>query len=485
MEKFPRNKRSSSPGASNFGSKPLDDPAPGENRSSRPLDQRVALFVSHKVKIHERAAHLIRDILESYSGRLDVIICEETPAGETWKKWIEGYISHSHVLLVLLPPGDEDLTWIKREIRLFKKHCEKGGLNHRLVVLKLPGSQVPGFLEEFQVVEASKEALREHFLSPLYRDPTFVCVEAPLNPRVPDLRLECDAEQIEIALRGVTKVRTDYNGERLVVHVNGCDPSGGLEHARVEAPNTCEEILATYKQDFSWDELVALADLEKGKGTFWIKEMEDVISEVARGGVPRVMTSTLRARGGRAGRIYRPQLESVELYDEKPVKYTFFFHEVLVPELVRGPDDIGVVFNLLHVATRVRWEVLNPILKKIRFQRSEMSPEDESELFGRVKRSLRIIDLEAERHGILDPGSVLPAFDDDDHELIHKMLDERKNLHIEIDAAIRRKDLNQFKGKLIKALDFNLRITKVLAKRFLTLVNNDNMSEAYPDSELA
>jgi hypothetical protein len=45
-----------------------------------------------------------------------------------------------------------------------------------------------------------------------------------------------------------------------------------------------------------------------------------------------------------------------------PWRYHFVFHEVLVPELVRGPGRIGEVFSLLYNATRVRWEVLNPFV---------------------------------------------------------------------------------------------------------------------------
>ena len=133
--------------------------------------------------------------------------------------------------------------------------------------------------------------------------------------------------------------------------------------------------------------------------------MERVTLDVARGDYPRVMTSTFRGRGSVAGLIFRPHLDHVEFVDEKrPVRVHFVFHEVLAPELVRGPGQIGDVFNILYTATRVRWEVLNPFLVK-RFlakgsSRFEISEDERNELIEQIANSIRVIDQEAERHGV-------------------------------------------------------------------------------------
>src|SRR5689334_11004950 len=95
-------------------------------------NDRASIFISHKVACHRRAAHRIKAILESHTERLDVYICEETPAGERWREWIESQISRSDILLVLLPPTAADLTWLSLEIGKFQTVCPDG----RLVVLK-------------------------------------------------------------------------------------------------------------------------------------------------------------------------------------------------------------------------------------------------------------------------------------------------------------------------------------------------------------
>jgi hypothetical protein len=44
-------------------------------------EQRVSLFVSHKVKYHKEAAKRIKEILQARAERLDVYICEKPGQG--------------------------------------------------------------------------------------------------------------------------------------------------------------------------------------------------------------------------------------------------------------------------------------------------------------------------------------------------------------------------------------------------------------------
>jgi hypothetical protein len=439
-------------------------------------DQRVSMFISHKVANHKRTATRIKEILESRTERLDVLICEEIPAGDRWREWIANCIVHSQILLVLLPDFATDLTWIADEIGRFQSACPTG----RLVVLKSPFlREVPDIVRDRYIIEASKDQLQEHFLEPLYRCSTFTGLEVPLNRRVTDADLMRDAKEIEDALLGIVDPRSEFFGESLVVETAELDVTTavGLGNARVRAPNGCSRILNWNRRSFSWNELRIRAAEEKGKGTFWVSEMEQVITEVAQQNRPQVMTSTFRGRGPVAGQIFRPQLECVDFVDDTPVRYHFFFHEVLVPELVRGPERIGDVFNLLHIATRIRWEVLNPFLVKLLGTREalpsriDLSQEARHELIGRVLRSVRIIEQEAERHNMRDSG--VSAFDGDDRELIVDLLAERERIYTAIAAAAQREDFDQFMGELMRALDLNCRVMDLLASRFLELVRED------------
>ena len=437
-------------------------------------DNRLSIFISHKISSHELAARRIKEILESHSERIDVHICEDTPAGDRWREWIQGHISESHILLVLIPQKATDFTWVASEIGMFDSICPDG----RLIALKHPADPIPGIIQDRQIIDASKHDLVEQFLKPLYHETQFVKLNVPLNNRIIEADLERVGEEIEQILLGMVDMQSKFFGEYLIVETVNLDITkpDSLGDALVRAPNGCSRILNWNNDSFSWNELQARAIEEKGKGTFWIKEMEQVINEVARQANPRLMTSTFRGRGLVAGQIFRPQLECVDFVDDKPVRFHFSFHEVLVPELVRGPERIGDVFNLLHIATRVRWEVLNPFLDKLSLAKNspsplETSPETRKELINQVLSSLRVIEQEEERHRIVDSG--IKAFSNDDRFLIDKLLREREPIKKIILAAAERDDFEQFKVELMKALDLNCRVTEMLTSKFLELIRED------------
>jgi len=323
--------------------------------------------------------------------------------------------------------------------------------------------------------------IHTRLLRPLYRDTTLTGLDTPLNPRLPDTELARDAVEIADLLLGRAATRVERFGASLLVDTSelpDITPTS-LANAHVQAPNGCADILNWTRHTFLWSALRTRAAEDTGKGTFWVSEMEDIMTEVARGEQPRVMTSTFRGRGHDvAGRIFRPQLDRVEFRDERPVRYHFVFYEVLVPELVRGPAHIGDVFNLLYIATRVRWEVLYPFLvKAVAAQgtppaRWEMRPEEQRALIARVSQSLRIIEHEAERHDMF--GAAVEAFDAvGDRNLILELLRKRTWIRTAINAAAERNDFAQFMAELMQGLTGNGEAMEFLATRFLDLVRAD------------
>src|SRR5262245_47172452 len=61
---------------------------PPSPRMKTMSNQRVAIFISHKVATHKRAAARIKEILEARAESIDVYICEEIPPGDRWRDWI-------------------------------------------------------------------------------------------------------------------------------------------------------------------------------------------------------------------------------------------------------------------------------------------------------------------------------------------------------------------------------------------------------------
>jgi len=437
-------------------------------------DQRVSMFVSHKVASHKRAAVRIRDILQSRTERLDVQICETIDAGVDWRKWIRDHIAQAHMMLVILPRTPAELQWIGVEIGSFQAEVPGG----RLVALKRPSDPVPDIVANLQVIDSVKEVIKEKFLEPLYRHTTFTGLDAPLNGRVSDLDISRDAQEIAEALAGVLPTRSESFGESLVVETSELDVTRDLDEAQVIAFEGFSAILNWQRQVFTWSELRQRAAEAKGKGTFWVTEMQQVMTEAVRQDCPkRIMSSTFRGRGNTAGRIFRPVLDRVDYIENKPVRFHFVFHEVLVPELVRARGTLGDVFNLLYIATRVRWEVLYPFLIKPWLANDglpakwEMSKEEQDELVGSVIRSMRLIEFQIERHDMLE--SVFAAFDGTDRRVIAQMLQERQSITDAIEAAAQQNDLARLMEDLKHALDLNCRVMELLAGRFQQLVTED------------
>ena len=198
-----------------------------------------------------------------------------------------------------------------------------------------------------------------------------------------------------------------------------------------------------------------------------------VMSDVSQQAVPRIMSSTFRGRGEASGRIFRPHLDRVDRVGDVPVRFYFVFPEVLVPELVRGPGDIGIVANLLHIASRVRWEVLDPFLVN-RCLSTDTLPSGDVErrrLIGGVERSLRVIDEEAERHNIVTDG--IRLVEGEHANVILHMFEHRAQIKSAISDAINRNDFEKLITELTCSLDFNTQAMQILAEKFLDLVARD------------
>jgi hypothetical protein len=435
---------------------------------------RVSLFVSHKTDVHQRAAQLFKELLESHSERIDVQICENIEGGELWQPWVKERVESADVLLVLRPPPRDDaryLEQIEREIRLFETARPFG----RIVVLQGSGKLLPQDRQR-QVVNATEPDIAKHLLYPLYHSDSFFRA-APLNPRVNDATIQGEARQLESALRGCRENSTRLYSESMVVEL-GADRSDASQR-RVLAPNRFEKILGCSRASMGWSELEALTDENKWKGTFWLQEIDSVIRSVVAGRTPPVMTSTLRGGNEAAGRIFQPQLEMVDFDDESPVRFSFSFHEVLVPELVRGPGAIGDVANLLHLVARVRWEVLQPFLVRLALQPDaskaiEEIPDDErSSIVAKVIGSLRTIDVEAKRHSMLDV-DVAATFDFDQRQTVHDFLTEREAVHAAIELASQQDDFGQLMTELTRCLRLNCKASELLASRYLELWRKAN-----------
>jgi hypothetical protein len=437
--------------------------------------QIIPMFVSHKVANHKRAARRIKEILEARTERLAVHICEEVDAGDSFRNWISAQITAAHALLALLPPGTtKDTTWMSYEIGAFQSRP-----NGRLFVFKHAADPIPSTINELEIINAEKSDIRDKFLEPLLKRDNFIAKDIrALNRRICATDLDRDAEEMESVFKGVLPTHSEVVGAALTVEL--IQPaSASLDEACITASQDFSEILNWRPPMFAtWRGLKDRARLEKGKGTFWAQEMEDLMAAVAReGSVRKILTSTFRGRGSETrGKIFRPTLNRVDYVDDRPVRFYFTFHEDLVPELVRPKGQLGDVTNLLLVAIRVRWEVLYPfLLKRLESDgppdKWRISEEERGRLIGNVIGSLRAIELQIERHHMFD--AAVAAFPQSAWEQVVPMLNEREQIVAAIEAAGQENDFFRLMKELRRAVDFNCRAMPLLMQRFNELMAED------------
>jgi hypothetical protein len=313
------------------------------------------------------------------------------------------------------------------------------------------------------------------------------CDQTEIHPFLPSIEHIDFRNDLKNASRQLIKFLVDIEysprGKRayvesLIIEITDTDKFlKSCDAAIVYASDGCGQILNLTKNRFTWKELQTRAEEERGKGTFWITEIRDVIKDVLVDKEPRVMTSTFRGRGDKVkGQIFRPQLHHVH---SSLCFYLFYFdiYEVLVPELVRGPDLIGEVFFLLYIVSRVRWEVLNPFfVKPILRGNQNVSILNENEkyrLINEVSGSLRAIESELDRNNKWDEAFVIREFKGKDRDSLLRMLDERNDLRKKITDAIRRKNYSDLMGELEQGLELNIKATALLARKFAALAKKD------------
>jgi hypothetical protein len=438
--------------------------------------QSVSMFVSHKVANHERAARRIKQILEARTERLIIHICEEIEAGDSFRSWISTQITDARAMLALLPPGaTRDTTWMSYEIGAFQSHP-----NGRLLVFKHADDPIPSTINEIEIINAERSDIRDKFLEPLLTRDNFIGDIRALNNRICHADLDRDADEIEEGFNGVLPTNSEIVGAALTVEL--IQPtSDNIDKAGITASPDFSEILDwRLSASATWKDLKVHALLEKGKGTFWAQELEDLMAGVAREeSVRRILTSTFRGRGpDSVGKIFRPSLNRVDYIDNKPVRFYFTFHEVLVPELVRPKGPLGDVTDLLFVAIRLRWEVLYPfLLKRLEAEGSpdkwQMNEQERGKLIGNVIGSLRTIELQVERHHMYD--AAVAAFPQTTWDELVLMLEERQQIVAAIEAAGQQNDFLGVIKELQRAVGFNCRVMPLLSRRFCELMEEDTV----------
>lgn len=266
---------------------------------------------------------------------------------------------------------------------------------------------------------------------------------------------------------------THWYGERIIITVS--DKQSLIHNGRipynsqVEAPGGLEKTLSTTKTSLTWEELTSRTSKKEWKGTYWIEEIEQVAAAIALEEAPEILTSTFRGHGPDGhGRIFRPVLLKAAQLDEATLQLHFYFNQVIVPELVRGPGVIGELFNLLRVGTRMRWEVIEPFLKY------QNRPEKGPEILDKVSFSLRLIELEVEKYNILEEVQARNnIFNPSEQQIMDELLDQHARVKSQLKGAIAAESFACLMDQLKEAREVNIKAMELASRKYHELLVQD------------
>ena len=133
--------------------------------------------------------------------------------------------------------------------------------------------------------------------------------------------------------------------------------------------------------------------------------------------------------------------------------------------------------STLYITSRVRWEVLNPFFIKpfLRDHKgiATLNEDEKYKLINEVSGSLRVIELELDRHNKWDEEFVMREFEGEECDSLLQMLDERNNLRKKVTDAIERKNYSDLMVELEHGVKLNIKATVSLARKFMELAEKN------------
>jgi TIR domain len=426
----------------------------------------LQIFVSHKSKDFEKASAVER-ALRMFTDEVQFNIAENIPKGNDWSNWIKEKLSVSDILLLLYTDPTEEWDWCLYEAGLFTP------LNsddyRRVICIYAQDSDPPRPLGLLQGVRATKEEIRK-LLRTLLMTNELVPHRPPLRPGLQEDALDAPAAEIAKLFSPTVRRAVDLI-PRLSVRVpHAASFEDDLPaDAVVELRANAGEIVANlFLDSTTWGALRAA--VPRQEGTFWLDELARAARAVAHGQRPAPISSTFRAATG--AQIYRPVLLNVEIKGDQPLLFSVGLVPEYAPEADFIGDESGRVFHLIRIATRFRWEILEPFMRRA----PRLRDGEARQIFCKqLKESILLIEAESERAGYLEQDNVIRAFEEpEDIELIERLYEQWYREREDLMQAVDDIDIERIVSNLKSLKQANVRFMEMSTRRYATFFQRRN-----------
>jgi len=423
---------------------------------------KIGVFISYSFEI-ESLARKLKDKLQVLDdqNRLDLLIASDL-GGKKWREEIHDRLTSDRILILPYPHRTMKLDWVCFELGAFHN------AGTPICIMNTNLESPPDQIGEWEAYKANPIELKQ-FFTDLFERGTFTNGSA-LNPKLstdPDFRQRLKDAVAEIQsefaafrqdekffarrIRILTPPAVSATGAKLPSKLN-------FQNAVVEGSDDALAIF-NVQSGVAWNAFKE--SCASYSSTTWLEEIERML-QVTR---DKILAHTLTPFRTRAKRCFIPVVSRIKSIEGVPSKLSVIFVE-LSGDMRIGAEVIGnydampanwnVLFTLLDIGRRFRWDVLDPVRTALRGELRNESVEKWRAEAQRVLRVARTIQKELASIGMRGEDHFYAAFSPE----IAKTLAERMAGYQEAEdqyaKAISEGDLDRTLKELGKISRFNV-----------------------------
>ena len=403
------------------------------------MAEKVNIFISYK-KGDVALANALDRIFGNFGGdRVETFVATKMIPGTLWENWIRDSLAKSHLLFLIFTDPDQDWGWCLFEAGLFL------GLDvedHRHVVcIYQPANEPPRPLKSMQGVPANTSDILSMLRTVSY-DTALTQTTTPLNRNVSDDTLRGAAEDIaQLFLLRMARPEPVYPEIQLTFG----QPE--LSDDTIVTPDTrAIGLFGIADGEWKWGQFIQELDL---KDSPLVDELGRAIKIIARRRAPGPLAANYRSP--ETGTYYTPAIYRVERLNGKLVTCRVALIPQSTPIDTGGPGDAGVLFNMLKMGVRFRWEVVETFLSKLR----AVEPGSSTTIYGYLKNAIDVIEREGAAFHFDDYANVKDIFSDSRKHEISCLYNEWGLLRAQLDEHIESKDAEKVTAVLQKSRQLN------------------------------
>jgi hypothetical protein len=388
------------------------------------MTERVNIFISYK-RGDVALANAVDRIFGDFGGdRVETFVATKMLPGTLWENWIRDSLAQSHLLFLLFTDPDQDWGWCLFEAGLFLG-LDVGDHRH-VICLYQPKNEPPRPLKSIQGVPANTSDILS-MLKTVFRETTLTQTSTPLSKNVSDDALHAAAENIsKLFLLRMAKPEPVYP-ELLFTFT---EPM--LSNDTVVTPNTrALSLFGIGEGEWKWGKFIDELNLRESP---LVDELGRVMQLIARRRAPGPVAANYRSID--TGIYYTPAIYNVERLDEKLVTCRAAFVPQSTPIEAGGPGNAGVLFSLLKMGVRFRWEIVETFLSK--FRAADQEPAANTYLY--LKNAMDVIEREGAAFHYDEYENIKVLFAPSRQDQILSLYNQWRPLRVSLGEKIEAKD---------------------------------------------